>query len=114
MPRGELLKCLVALSVFEKRTQHRLQNLRKGGRGDAGEDLSAHSLIFPEAAADKNVITIHALAADLRVRGETADVTQVMLCARVRAAGDVDVHWLIQLNALFQILCQFERVPLGV
>src|SRR5205807_290474 len=47
-------------------------------------------------------------------RPEATDVTHVMLSARIRTTGEVDVHGLIQINSFRQPFSEFERMALGV
>ena len=76
----------------------------------AGKNLAPHRLILAKAAADENMIAI--LAAHLRA--QTADVAHVMLRAGIRAAGEVNVHRLVEFQLLFQMLDQRQRMAFGV
>src|SRR6478736_4598117 len=115
VPRAELLKCLrLTGPVLEIRAQHLLDHAGQFLRRDTGEDLPPDCLVLREAATDEEVIRILALAVDLGLRAETADVAHVMLRAGVRTTGDMDVHRLIEFQLLLQLLDDFKRVALGV
>src|SRR6185312_16925871 len=85
---GELLKRFVAPPVPEVGAQHSLQGFRQPFPRYAAENLPADGLVFPETAADEDVIGIHAFAGDFCLGAEAADVSHVMLRAGVGATGE--------------------------
>jgi len=100
--------------VLEIRTQHFLDHSRQRLRGDAGEHLPPDGLIPRKAAACEDVIGVQTLTVKLGLCAKTADIANVMLRARVRATGQVNVHGLIEFQLLLQLLDDFERVAFGI
>ena len=114
MAGGEGLEAFALSAVAQVAAEHFLDERGQALEGDAGEDLPAHGLVCAKAAADENVVAVLALARDFRLRAEQADVAHVVLRAGVRAAGDVDVHRPVEMDALVEVVGELERVPLRV
>ena len=70
--------------------------------------------MLAKAATNENMVSIDAFAADFGFGTEATDIADVMLSAGIRAAGQMDVHWLIELEAFFQVLDQFQSMALGI
>src|SRR5262245_18070990 len=114
VPSGERLEAYPALATPEKAAQHLFQERLETIEIDRVEDLPADRLVCPKTAADENVVTIHAFTAELRLRAEQADVAHVMLGAGVRAAGEMDVHGLVELDPLVEIVGELEGMSLRI
>src|SRR5690349_2417914 len=102
MTLREGLERFTALSLLQVRAQNPLQRGSKFVRADAGEDLAADFAVVAKTAADEDVIGINAFAVDACLGSEATEVANVMLRARVRAAGDVNINRLVQFDTLFE------------
>ena len=60
------------------------------------------------------MVSLHRLATDLHLGAEQADVAHVVLGAGVRAAGEVDVHRLVERHARVEPAHELDGVALGV
>src|SRR5256885_744390 len=96
--------------AFQNPFQRRLELFE----GNSLEHLPPDGLVVTESATDEDVITFNCFAGYFDFRAEQTDVTQVMLRAGVRAAGQVNVDRLVKLDTLFEIVGQFKRVAFGV
>jgi hypothetical protein len=111
---AELLECFAAVPAAQIAKENALDGLGQFVSDHAAKELSTESLIFAKTAPDENVIGIDAFAAGFGFGAEAPDIADVVLSAGIRAACEVDVHGLIELKALFQVLDQFESMALGV
>src|SRR5207248_6975323 len=114
VPADEVIERLVAVAVVEVGPQHPLDDGRRLVGRDGAEDLAAEVLVGPVAAADEDVVAFDRLVAGLDLGAEQADVAEVVLGAGVRAAGQVDVDGLIQLDPALDVLGDGQGVALGV
>src|SRR6185437_6748518 len=63
------------------------------------KNFAAAAGVRPKSAADVNVVALDLVAVlgDLDLGAKEADVADIVLGAGVRAAGEVNVHWRIEL-----------------
>ena len=108
------MECFSFAAMAQVTLEHFLQGRLEVVARDALEDLPPDGLSFPKAAADEDVIAVHRFAGDFDLRAEQPDVAHVVLRAGIRAAGEVDVDRLIELEPLVEIVGEFQRVTLGV
>ena len=111
---GEFLEGLAGLAMTQVAYQNPFQRRLELLEGNSLEHLPSDGLIPAEAATDEDVVTFDGFAGYFDFRAEQADVPHVVLRAGVRAAGQVNVDRLVKLDALFEIVGQFDRVAFGV
>src|SRR5262245_35715135 len=96
---GEFLERFTTLPMLKVGAQHALECIGQFARDDSRKDLAADSLVFPKAAAHKDVIAVKGLRADFCFCAEAADVAHIMLGTGIWAAGQVNVHGPIEFDA---------------
>ena len=94
--------------------KHAFDRARRVSRLDVAIDLAAEPGCGTKSTADINVIALNLLFAFVHLAGEQSDVADVMLCTRMMAAGEMDVHRTIELHARIAPLCNFLSVAFGV
>src|SRR5947207_2250896 len=77
-------------------TEHPLPRRRRIFGHHLPKHLSPDPLRRALPAADDDVIPLHHLLPHRHLRRDQPDVPDVMLRARMMAAGQMNVHWLIQ------------------
>src|SRR5262245_51376987 len=70
--------------------------------------------MMSKAAADEEMVGVDALAVDARFGAKAANVTDVVLGARIWATGDMNVDRLIEFDSFLERLDQLQRMALGV
>src|SRR6478609_3635963 len=78
--------------------QNALDGARRVACLDVTVKFAAERGVGAEAAADQHVIALDRIVALLNLAGEQADFGNEMLCARVMAAGEMDVDRRIERN----------------
>src|SRR6476646_2419632 len=94
--------------------QNALDGARRVGRLDVAVKFAAERGVGAEAAADEHVIALDRIVAVLNLAGEQADFGNEMLCARVMAAGEMNVDRRIERNTRLTPGGDLCGVPLGV
>src|SRR5438874_140676 len=85
-------------------------------RGDfarvhAFEDLAGDALLVAHPAAHHDVVGLGAIG---KLHADESDVTAVMLRAGMRAAGEVEIHGLAEIDPPVQVLRQRHGVRFGI
>src|SRR6266851_5089502 len=123
MPPRERKESLGARSaVGEIAFEHALDRARRVLRLDVAVYFAAKRSVGPEASSDINVIALNRLLilslilslALLHLAGEQSDIADVVLRARMVAAGEVDVDRTVELDARLTPLCDVLGVALGI
>ena len=114
VPGGKLLECFPAVAAAQIATKNAFDGLGQLVCCHTGEKLPANSLMLAKAAANKNVVGIDAFAADFGFCAEASDIADVMLSAGIRAASEMDIDGMVQLEAFFEVLDQFQSMALGI
>src|SRR5438552_7705293 len=109
-----MLESLAAIAAAQVGPEHAFDCLGQFVCCHAGEELAADGLMLAKTATYEYMVGIDAFATDFGFGAEAPDITDVMLSAGIRAASEVDVDGLIELEALFQVLDQVESVALGI
>src|SRR6478736_8642538 len=94
--------------------EHAFNLARYIGRLDVAIDLTTEPGCGTESTADIQVIALNLLFAFAYLAGEQPDVADVMLCTRMMTAGEMDVHWAIELHARVAPLRNFLGVAFSV
>jgi hypothetical protein len=115
MPVGELgetlVGCVAALEIHFEHPRHQRRQIFGAGRR---KQLAADVAALAVAATHEDLVTLDDVVAEFDIGPQQADVANVMLGARVTAAGEVDVDRLVELEPLFDVVGDLERVALGV
>ena len=80
------------------------------------EDLARQSDVHAGAAANQHVVALDrvAVVVDRHLAGDQADVADIVLRAGMMAAGEMDVHGRVELDARFAPARDLLGMPLGV
>ena len=100
MPAGEGDERFVKLASGEIDLEYAFEQHRKFAERNTREDLPANARVRAAAAAENNIVSFHRFAADIDLNALQADITDVVLRTGIRAAGDMDVDRMIELDAL--------------
>ena len=111
MSRREILEGFRTASFFEIDKQDPFDEGLQLFKRNCLENLATHRLSFSEAAADADVVSF---ALVTRFDPEKANVANVVLGAGVRAAGDVQVDRLLDLEEAVEPVGESYGVGLGI
>ena|SRR5205823_5677485 len=114
MAAGEVDKTFAAIALCEIDLKNVLQQPGQFVKGDTMKNLARDGLFFSETATENHVVTFDRITALLYLRPKQADIAHVMLSAGIRAAGQMNVNWLIELQFLLQMARQEDSLPLRV
>ena len=114
VPTGEIDKAFAAIALCQIDLQHMLQQRGQFVKGDTSKNFTGDCLFFSETATEDHVVTFDRIAALIHLRPEQADVAHVVLGARIRATGQMNVNRLIELQFLFQMARQENSMAFGV
>src|SRR5262249_10904606 len=94
--------------------QHAFDPTRNLLRLHVAIDLAPDGGVVAETAADGQVVTLDLSVALFHLAREQADIPDVMLRARVMAAGQMDVHRRVDSDAPLAPLCDLLRMALRI
>ena len=103
-------------AMGEPGAEQLLQHRRQLVESDIAGILARHRLLGGRggAAADIDVIALDALLAPRDLAGQQADVADIVLGARMMAAGEMDVDRQVDRDARLEIVGEPQRMALGV
>src|SRR5271157_2461780 len=97
VPAGEIGKAFAAIAFREIDLQHVLKQSGQLIKCHTSKNLVGDSLFFSKTATEDHVVTFDCVATLIHLCPKQADVAHVVLGARIRATGQMDVNRLIEL-----------------
>ena len=104
--RVKLEKRFVRLALTRVGLEKPLHDWWQISEPDRGDQFARNALVLIGTAADDNLIAFFAA----HLRAQQTDVADVMLCAGVRAAGDVQINRLVDLEAAIEMFAKLDSV----
>src|SRR5271157_2238026 len=97
VPAGEIGKAFAAIALCEINPQHMLQQCGQLAKRDSSKNFPCDDLFCSETATEDHVVTFDCIATLVHLCPERANVTDVVLGTRIRATGQMNANWLIEL-----------------
>src|SRR5579864_1563095 len=113
MPREESAQIFTRLAALVEPGEQPLDSIRNLGSGAAVANRPRDRRKLPDASANAEVIRIHHAAIHFDFFALDADISDPMLPATIRAAGDIEPQLLLEIGeALFKLLRKPSRKAL--
>src|SRR5579883_802777 len=107
-------KGFVVVPALQVNLEHSLAQFGNFGKRNSFEHVFPDGGVRSKAASEGDVIALDGLAADADFDRLEADVADIMLRARMRAASEVDVQGMVQANSFVQVGCKRQSISFRI